>query len=113
MGGEKFQQHQFGPFPRGSPPHGRGKDSAQYSRMNCHRITPAWAGKSLRYQPLPVSGKDHPRMGGEKMEIMLDVWTYQGSPPHGRGKADHEACTSDRTGITPAWAGKSPRLHEK
>ena len=46
-------------------------------------------------------------MGGEKMEIMLDVWTYQGSPPHGRGKGyeDWEGVSKER--ITPAWAGKS------
>ena len=67
-------------------------------------------------------------MGGEKMEIMLDVWTYQGSPPpggekmnenmvyggrqgsppHGRGKECRIFMDYLDEGITPAWAGKRP-----
>ena len=66
-------------------------------------------------------------MGGEKMEIMLDVWTYQGSPPpggekgvcslfhvtgegsppHRRGKVTGYLEQRRFIGITPAWAGKS------
>ena len=45
-------------------------------------------------------------MGGEKMEIMLDVWTYQGSPPRRRGKDKAEHLVQDHIGITPAQAGK-------
>ena len=45
-------------------------------------------------------------MDGEKMEIMLDVWTYQGSPPHRRGKGNGIWVNGHRNGITPAWAGK-------
>ena len=46
-------------------------------------------------------------MGGEKMEIMLDVWTYQGSPPRRRGKVVEICDVVALVGITPAWAGKS------
>ena len=46
-------------------------------------------------------------MGGEKMEIMLDVWTYQGSPPRRRGKVQGQLLQAVEVGITPAWAVKS------
>ena len=92
---------------RGSPPRGRGKvhDFDQIGRSA--GITPAWAGKSLFCFTAAVPIQDHPRMGGEKMEIMLDVWTYQGSPPRRRGKVVEICDVVALVGITPAWAGKS------
>ena len=50
---------------------------------------------------------ESPPQCGEKMEIMLDVWTYQGSPPHRRGKAGENHLVAQLPGITPAQAGKS------
>ena len=69
---------------------------------------------------------DYSRLGGKKMEIMLDVWTYQGSPPPGGEKMNENMVYGGRQGspphrrgkvtgyleqrrfigITPAWAGK-------
>ena len=51
------------------------------------RITPAWAGKSVKSGNAELVHQDHPRMGGEKRPFS----TYKKAPP----------------GITPAWAGKS------
>ena len=66
MGGEKTCTGLGGVVWGGSPPHGRGK--AVFSRcfQQTARITPAWAGKSLRKLTLLFSRRDHPRMGGEK-----------------------------------------------
>ena len=87
MGGEKIRFGQVVHPDLGSPPHGRGKAADDWKRMNCQRITPAWAGKS--------AGVVHVRLGVE------------GSPPHGRGKEQTLADKTDDERITPAWAGKS------
>ena len=50
------------------------------------RITPAYAGKSMR-QRLPRSFcRDHPRLCGEKLCVRIFRVCVQGSPPPMRGK---------------------------
>ena len=107
QGGEKELDDRFKTAELGSPPRRRGKVHSQLLVVGIVRITPAWAGKSLFCFAAAVPIQDHPRVGGEKMEIMLDVWTYQGSPPHRRGKGNGIWVNGHRNGITPAWAGKS------
>ena len=50
---------------------------------------------------------DHPRVGGEKFRFRRKDLTRIGSPPRGRGKAPLRKSNGAKTGITPAWAGKS------
>ena len=51
-------------------------------------------------------------MGGEKT-VKIILWhSCQGSPPHGRGKAEYQAAMDTVDGITPAWAGKSLQADE-
>ena len=92
---------------RGSPPHGRGKETGKTRRVQWPGITPAWAGKSSIQTTSYGALKDHPRMGGEKLVATPCTVRCTGSPPHGRGKATKCAPQSIHTGITPAWAGKS------
>ena len=66
MGGEKLVFQLFQLEILGSPPHGRGKDRHAVALADGHRITPAWAGKRLKFVQVQCSHKDHPRMGGEK-----------------------------------------------
>ena len=68
----------------------RGKDIAVNHFFACHRITPAYAGKSSIF--------------------ITSLLYYYGSPPPMRGKADVVLNRIDRIGITPAYAGK--RLFE-
>ena len=70
------------------------------------RITPAWAGKSVKSGNAELVHQDHPRMGGEKVPFQRIKKPPRGSPPHGRGKG--EGCPAERAEerITPAWAGK-------
>ena len=89
MGGEKFPSAHCPLWRLGSPPHGRGK--AEIDRL--HKAV----------------NKDHPRMGGEKLGFFLVCQPLIGSPPHGRGKVKLRFLPSGYCGITPAWAGKSPR----
>ena len=107
MGGEKKTSPHITASCQGSPPHGRGKGVSGLPPRGHPGITPAWAGKSGG--PLyPASfARDHPRMGGEKRLLLGIGCKGLGSPPHGRGKVLVTRSFVSRTGITPAWAGKS------
>ena len=80
--------------------------------MGVPGITPAYAGKSSSSASLSIGGKDHPRIRGEKLEGDWDIFEGQGSPPHTRGKAVWGRHRYEAFGITPAYAGKSGRLHD-
>ena len=91
----------------GSPPRGRGKVGHSVISTISSGITPAWAGKSATSEKARATKQDHPRVGGEKMLSKLPVSSLKGSPPRGRGKGCLFRLCPRRTGITPAWAGKS------
>ena len=76
-------------FVWGSPPRGRGKVHSQFLVVGIVRITPAWAGKRWAWDALSTSCWDYPRVGGEKLAVEDTNHSYQGSPPHGRGKVTH------------------------
>ncbi len=52
--------------PKGSPPHMRGKATAETVRDKCKGITPAYAGKRAISCRRTLSTLDHPRVCGEK-----------------------------------------------
>ena len=52
----------------GSPPRGRGKARLRVVQVPTKRITPAWAGKSCAPLTGHITGRDHPRVGGEKQD---------------------------------------------
>ena len=107
MRGEKLCQIAGTLSAAGSPPRTRGKGSAYHKKAVLPGITPAYAGKSmlilLSYSPR----RDHPRVRGEKLLRILRGFRLQGSPPRTRGKAGQGMPDHQRTGITPAYAGKS------
>ena len=70
------------------------------------RITPAYAGKSLRACSHKLLPEDHPRLCGEKVPEMLQFSSVAGSPPPMRGKDTPKSVTTVPDGITPAYAGK-------
>ena len=107
VGGEKYFWCALPSTAAGSPPRGRGK-ALNFGCLICNlRITPALAGKSTSSGPAAASGRDHPRVGGEKRTISGWSTKYWGSPPRGRGKEGALQSGKHRHGITPAWAGKS------
>ena len=84
----------------------RGKEGAQSQGGRKLRITPAYAGKSSARSQFRMNPKDHPRVCGEKREILKSGGVKKGSPPRMRGK---DICTmddEDGVRITPAYAGK-------
>ena len=107
MGGEKIPAGAPLYAPCGSPPRGRGKGPCGAACSGPCRITPAWAGKSQRCTRCHAGQKDHPRVGGEKLILLVTTPGREGSPPRGRGKAYEKIQSYRDEGITPAWAGKS------
>ena len=107
VGGEKSTFLNSMSFPPGSPPRRRGKVNKRKDVIFLWRITPAWAGKSTGGTDAGESAWDHPRVGGEKLLVLLSVGWWLGSPPRGRGKDTRLRCPWLLAGITPAWAGKS------
>ena len=109
MGGEKESERMKSPWMEGSPPHGRGKELPFVGLEPHTGITPAWAGKSRHGEWLQCKAGDHPRMGGEKLEVVNEPACFVGSPPHGRGKGSRYVPIFADPRITPAWAGKRKR----
>ena len=89
------------------PPHGRGKVACTDQTIQPDGITPAQAGKSPACRVHPCTGRDHPRVGGEKMLARVHTSTSRGSPSHRRGKVFLTDLVRVVVGITPAQAGKS------
>ena len=92
---------------QGSPPHMRGKVSKYAAKPADYRITPAHAGKSASLCSCAWLPGDHPRTCGEKSALPGPAIAVQGSPPHMRGKGIDRSAHTDKSGITPAHAGKS------
>ena len=97
----------------GSPPHRRGKVSVMLSIPAHIGITPAWAGKSLPVLLRSQSGRDHPRVGGEKAIFHPLLTIPKGSPPRGRGKACGRAAPRAQKGDHPRVGGEKPPGHRQ
>ena len=85
----------------------RGKATRTGKRSKKIRITPAYAGKSLRQSFKESARRDHPRICGEKATRGCTISVGWGSPPHMRGKVGVSGTLIRFKGITPAYAGKS------
>ena len=90
-----------------SPPLARGKAFLPGLCAVSIGITPACAGKSAGCGSGSTASWDHPRVRGEKSLEHLRLRLIWGSPPHTRGKAVWALALAARSGITPAYAGKS------
>ena len=87
----------------------RGKATASIFSRISSRITPAYAGKSLRSRRFAFEKWDHPRLCGEKAPLIFCEKMRLGSPPPMRGKVFTASTPCVSTRITPAYAGKSLR----
>ena len=85
----------------------RGKATACPKHDVKLRITPAYAGKSPVVVGICDNKQDHPRLCGEKRQIIRVLFLPAGSPPPMRGKAENACVTDAGNRITPAYAGKS------
>ena len=92
---------------RGSPPRMRGKECNTPLGQGYLRITPAYAGKSRKFNAHFLEFRDHPRVCGEKFSQFSSRTSNLGSPPRMRGKAEDVFAGLQTGRITPAYAGKS------
>ena len=94
-------------FFTGSPPLTRGVLCLCCSGLCRHRITPAYAGSTIRYKNGKKYLEDHPRLRGEYHHFDSMKHIRPGSPPLARGvqKQKGELITWIR--ITPACAGST------
>ena len=107
MCGEKLIVKSFLTSQEGSPPRVRGKAVKCPCDTSTSGITPACAGKSVRYPFGRLANQDHPRVCGEKGPRSYRMSVCVGSPPRVRGKGIEEQERGKDYGITPACAGKS------
>ena len=107
MRGEKL--YPISPYmgPLGSPPLARGKGQRSGPLRDQDRITPACAGKSNPIARSIQQGKDHPRLRGEKLEIMYGEGHNKGSPPLARGKVYRLFVLCYHVGSPPLARGKA------
>ena len=107
--GEKYSLALFLGLHQGSPPRMRGKGGIPGSCRTRKGITPAYAGKRPCRPDWCARRWDHPRVCGEKPRSGRHLRGVGGSPPRMRGKAVWKDIKRAEKGITPAYAGKSPR----
>ena len=98
--GEKFSRLPAFFLLSGSPPRVRGKDLLFLPFLHLNRIL------QLFY---PLTGKDHPRVCGEKCDFADECTSPLGSPPRVRGKVLLKLEYTFAIRITPACAGKRKR----
>ena len=108
--GEKVSLRAFAVPLLGSPPPMRGKDHVCDEVTKHFRITPAYAGKSLTSEQRDKVLEDHPRLCGEKFQLLCHGHKDQGSPPPMRGKGSKSLMIATCFGITPAYAGKRKKI---
>ena len=94
----------------GSPPQVRGKLCQCSLRRPRSRITPAGAGKTVPVFGHRAHNRDHPRRCGENVDALTDCASKTGSPPQVRGKPRSISGNRHTDRITPAGAGKTPRI---
>ena len=91
----------------------RGKVFFHHTAQLGGRITPAYAGKSFTQSCKLSRQLDHPRLCGEKSSYIPVLYARRGSPPPMRGKVKATPPHTHEPRITPAYAGKSVKHHEK
>ena len=104
--GEKVQACEISKVMKGSPPPMRGKVSSLVMFQPFRRITPAYAGKSVVQNFFIPFRQDHPRLCGEKWNVVNVFFVVTGSPPPMRGKGRRIRKRTCTPRITPAYAGK-------
>ena len=69
--------------------------------------TPAYAGKTQARSPRAPSERKHPRLRGEDKKLSAKPSDQRETPPLTRGRRVRAFGNADRSGNTPAYAGKT------
>ena len=108
--GEKNEAKRIIMVSVGSSPRVRGKVAPRHGHRGAFGIIPACAGKSHCPFLSALTGRDHPRVCGEKRDERPITLQVMGSSPRVRGKAAPQDARKWKRGIIPACAGKSCNL---
>ncbi len=84
--GEDYQQFQRKARTNGPPPHARGRRGVATSLVSRERTTPARAGKTWAIGRWWSTPRDHPRTRGEDDLLIDQEKSFDGPPPHARGR---------------------------
>ena len=96
------------PSPLGSSPHARGALRDRRNRRPPRGIIPACAGSTTPARRCTAGWRDHPRMRGEHVPVVVAAHAYHGSSPHARGAPPVYDGLVHEDGIIPACAGSTP-----
>ena len=110
--GEHHSSYTSFPLSQGSPPPTRGTHRILSSLLACPRITPAYAGNTLKAELSQKLEEDHPRLRGEHLMKLDRDQLLEGSPPPTRGTPKPDILTIYFSGITPAYAGNTSILEQ-
>ena len=108
--GKNYMQGELDFSSAGSPPRMREKRPLMALGRELNRITPAYAGKTKSSLLNLVVVQDHPRVCGKNHFKSLISNLVAGSPPRMREKPKFKNAIRKHYRITPAYAGKTPRL---
>ena len=92
---------------RGSSPLTRGKRGARHDLVDCVRLIPAHAGKTVPQGPRRSVSRAHPRSREENYAGASDVLRRNGSSPLTRGKPLAVPLVALAPRLIPAHAGKT------
>ncbi len=96
--------------PEGLSPHGRGKRTANFRRLEHQRSIPAWAGETRLCPPSLHRTEVYPRVGGGNNPESEVISYLPGLSPRGRGKPGVEPMTPPPLRSIPAWAGETGQV---
>jgi len=89
----------------GTPPRGRGRQPRSSLCLARTGNTPARAGTTGRWPPVPGCPPEHPRAGGDDSRSRRCSTASHGTPPRGRGRHGSGGSVEHEAGNTPARAG--------
>ena len=95
----------------GSSPHTRGARFVRRDDILRLRIIPAYAGSTVIHLLSGNRRKDHPRIRGEHALSSILADDVRGSSPHTRGAPRSISFPWRGSGIIPAYAGSTRRVH--
>ena len=91
----------------GSSPQVRGKHSTVRKNIQCQRLIPAGAGKTVRVLARSRGVPAHPRRCGENTLAMFPLCNNRGSSPQVRGKRLRHVLEFLKVRLIPAGAGET------
>ena len=97
----------------GSSPLTRGKRGARHDLVDCVRLIPAHAGKTVPQGPRRSVSRAHPRSREENYAGASDVLRRNGSSPLTRGKRHACSARPVRDRLIPAHAGKTSPIRTR